>query len=164
MSIAFVCLGWILLFITPSAVVLSVWIGVRGCGWPILVSICQRYTASFAFKNNAPNSASAAKDYTAFMIVAFVMIPLLLGGSWSLFDRKKCPPALLLAFFSLQNPALLCMHKIILLAEYVIIASSCVAQQSSNCFIVSIVVCVSVACLVPIALSVGRIVGLTALA
>ena len=128
MSIAFVRLGWILLFMTPSTVVLLVWIGVRGCGWPILVSICLRYTASFAFKNNAPSSASAAKDITAFMIVAFVMIAPLLGGSWSLFDRKKCPPALLQAFFSLQYPALLCMHKIIFLAEYMMIASSCVAQ------------------------------------
>ncbi len=128
MSIALVCLGWILLLITPSAVVLLVWIGVRGCRWPILVSICQRYTASFAFKNSAPSSASAAEDITAFMIVAFVMIAPLLGGSWSLFDRKKCPPARLQVFFSLQYPALLCMHRIILLAEYVMIASSCVVQ------------------------------------
>ncbi len=41
MSIAFVRLGWISLLMTPSAVVLLVWIGVRGCGWPILVSICR---------------------------------------------------------------------------------------------------------------------------
>jgi hypothetical protein len=33
MSIAFVRFGWILLFITPSAVELSVWMGVRGCGF-----------------------------------------------------------------------------------------------------------------------------------
>ena len=39
-----------------------------------------RYTPSFAFKNNAPSSASAADDITAFMMVAFViMAPLLVG-------------------------------------------------------------------------------------
>jgi hypothetical protein len=80
MSIAFVRFGWILLFITPSAVVLLVWIGVRGCGWPISVSICCRYTPTFAFKNSAPSSASAADDMTAFMMVAFVMMAPLLGG------------------------------------------------------------------------------------
>jgi hypothetical protein len=80
MSIAFVHLGWILLFITPSAIVLLVWIGVRGCRWPILVSICRRYTASFPFKNNAPSSASAAEDITAFMIVAFCHDRSIIGG------------------------------------------------------------------------------------
>ncbi len=81
MSITFVRFGWrILLFITPSAIVLSVWIGVRGCGWPILVSICRRYLPSFAFKNSAPSSASATDDMTTFMMVTFVMMAPLLGG------------------------------------------------------------------------------------
>jgi hypothetical protein len=66
MSMAFVCLGWILWLITPSAVKLSVWIGVCGRGWPILASICRKYAASFAFKYRAPSSASAANDITAF--------------------------------------------------------------------------------------------------
>jgi hypothetical protein len=100
MSIAFVRLGCILLLITPSAVELSVCIGVRGCGWPISVSICRRYTASLAFKNNAPNSASAADDITAFIMVAMVKTAPLFGGLSTLLDRKKCPPARLLAFFS----------------------------------------------------------------
>ena len=70
-------------------------------GVPFSVSICRRYTPSFVFKNNAPSSASAADDMTAFIMVAFDMIAPLLGGCWSLFERKKWPPALLLAFFSL---------------------------------------------------------------
>ncbi len=60
------------------------------------------------------------------MIVAFVNMAPLFGENQSLFDRKKCLPAWLRAFFLLQYPALLWMHRIILLAEYVMIASSCV--------------------------------------
>jgi hypothetical protein len=75
-----------------------------------------------------PSSASAAKDITALMMVAFVKMAPLFGGNVSLLDKKKCPPAQLRAFFSLQYPALLWTAKIILLALYVIIASSYVAQ------------------------------------
>jgi hypothetical protein len=57
--------------ITPSAVKLLVWIGVSGCGWPILASICRTYAASFAVKYRAPSAASAAgDDITALIIVA----------------------------------------------------------------------------------------------
>ncbi len=84
--------------------------------------------SSFAFRNNAPSSASAADNITAFMVVAFVIIAPLFGGNRSLFDRKKFPPAWLLELFLLQYPMSLCMHRNILLATYVIIASSCVAQ------------------------------------
>ena len=44
----FVCFGKILLLIMPSAVLLSVWMGVRGCTWPISSRICLMYTASRA--------------------------------------------------------------------------------------------------------------------
>jgi hypothetical protein len=83
---------FILWLITPPAVKLLVWIGVHGCGWPILVSICLKYATSFAFKYRAPSSASAAYDITALMIVAMVRIAPLLGGNSSSLDRKKCPP------------------------------------------------------------------------
>ena len=49
---------------------------------------------------NAPNSASAAEDITALIIVAMVRIAPLLGGNLSSFDKKKCPPARLRDFFS----------------------------------------------------------------
>ncbi len=84
--------------------------------------------ASFAFENNAPSSTSAAKDMTAFMIVAFVKMAPLMGGNRLSFDRKKIPPAQLRAFFLLQYPALLWMHNIIFPAKYAMIASSCVVQ------------------------------------
>jgi hypothetical protein len=62
-------------------------------------------TASFAFKNNAPNSASAADDMTALIIVDIVNIALLFGVELLLFDRKKCPLARLPALFSFAYPA-----------------------------------------------------------
>ena len=39
MSMDFRRFVWTLLLTTPSAVLLSVWRGVRGCGWPILANI-----------------------------------------------------------------------------------------------------------------------------
>jgi hypothetical protein len=84
--------------------------------------------ASFACKTNAPSSASAAEDMTTFMIVAFVKMAPLLGGNCLSFDREKCPPAQLHAFFLLQYPASVWMHKIFLLVKYVMIVFSCVAQ------------------------------------
>ncbi len=92
MSIAFVHLGWILWLITPTAVKLFAWIGVRGCGWPILASICCKYTASFAFKYRAPNAASATNAITALIIVAAVRVATLLGGIHCHWIRKMSPP------------------------------------------------------------------------
>jgi hypothetical protein len=71
----------------------------------------------FALRYNAPNSASATDDITAFIMVATVRIAPLLGGNSSSFDRKKCPPARLRDFFSFQYPASLWTASIILLAE-----------------------------------------------
>ena len=93
-----------------------------------MVSICLMNTVSFAFKNNAPNSASAADDMTALIIVDIVNIAPLFGAELLLFDRKKCPPARLRAPFSFAYPASLWTWRIILLALYDIIASSCVAR------------------------------------
>lgn len=80
MSIDLVRLGWILLFTTPSAVELSVRMGVRVCGCPISVSIFLMYTASFALTNSAPSSAFAADDMTALIIWAMLRMAPLLGG------------------------------------------------------------------------------------
>ena len=68
---------------------LSVCIGVCGCACPILANIGQRYTAFFALRYNAPNSALAAEDITALIMVAFVGIAPLFGENWSLLDKKK---------------------------------------------------------------------------
>ena len=69
------------------------------------MSICLIITASFAFRNNAPNSASAADDMTALIIVDVVNIAPLFGAELLLFDRKKCPPARLRVPFSFAYPA-----------------------------------------------------------
>jgi hypothetical protein len=100
MSIDFNRFGCIRLFTTASAVVLSVWMGVRGS-----VSICLMITASFVLRNNAPNSASAADNMTALIIVDIVNIAPLFGAELLLFDRKKCPPARLRALFLFAYPA-----------------------------------------------------------
>ena len=63
----------------PSrAIVLSVCIGIFGCGCPISIRAILAGMASRAFMNNAPISASAADDMTAFIIWAtFSTAPLL---------------------------------------------------------------------------------------
>ena len=48
MSMDLVRFGWIVCFTTPSAVVLSICIGVGNCGWPIFYSRCRSGTASRA--------------------------------------------------------------------------------------------------------------------
>lgn len=90
-------LGWMLLFTIPQAVELSVWMGVGGWGCPISSRICLIYTVSLALVHSAPSSASAADDMTALMICAMFRMDPLGGGMSSLFNRKKCPPTLLLA-------------------------------------------------------------------
>ena len=61
----------------PTAVVLSTWMGVGGCGWPILAKVSLMTLPSFMFMNSAPNSASAANDAAIFRIVLRVqMAPL----------------------------------------------------------------------------------------
>ena len=68
MSMAFVRRGWMLLLTTPKAVLLSVWIGVLGCLWPISLSSWCIGIASRALMYSAPSSALAALDMTAFRI------------------------------------------------------------------------------------------------
>ena len=100
MSIDFVAFDMILLLINPSAVLLSVCIGVSGCGWPISSSVLRVGTAVFALMNRAPNSASAADDMTFLIICEMLRTAPLFGGFSSLFDKKWCSPALLRALFS----------------------------------------------------------------
>ena len=80
--------------------VLSVCIGVGGYGCPRNSSTCRAGIASQQLMNNAPTSASAADDMTALMICDIVLMAPLLGGTSTLLDKKKCPPALLRALLS----------------------------------------------------------------
>ena len=50
-----------MLFTTPSAVVLSVWIEVGGCGHPIYIKVCLMGTSFWAVVYKAANSAAAAE-------------------------------------------------------------------------------------------------------
>eukprot|EP00957_Ditylum_brightwellii_P180677 13763824-Ditylum_brightwellii.AAC.1 len=53
----------------PTAVELSLIMGVCGCGWPISSKETRMGFTWQAFKRSAPSSASAAADATSFKIV-----------------------------------------------------------------------------------------------
>ena len=127
MSIDLVRRGCMLLLTTTNAVLLSVCIGVFGCLCPISCNRFRIGTASQALMYIAPNSASAALDMTAVIIFDILSIAPLVGGSSASVVRKKCPPALLLAFGSLKYDVSLCTANTISLFSYVRMASGCVA-------------------------------------
>ena len=84
-------LRWMMvLFTTPAAVELSVWIGDGGCFQPISINVWQTGIISLAVMYSAPSSASAADEMTNLMIWEIVRIaPFHLGvGSFS--DKKIC--------------------------------------------------------------------------
>ena len=56
--------------------------------------------ASLHLTKMDPNSASAAEDITAFMIFEMARTDPLFGRTAESSDMKKCPPALLLVFYS----------------------------------------------------------------
>ena len=64
------------LFAMPAAVLLSQCMGVGGCGWLSSSIVSLMIFASFAFKNIAPNLASAAGAATYLRIVQRVSIVL----------------------------------------------------------------------------------------
>ena len=100
MSMAFNALGMIWLVSRSFAVLLSVWIGVRGWGWPSSSRVWRIDTAVFAFRNRAPSSASAADDMTARMICEMFRTAPLFAGISSFDDMNICPPARLRALGS----------------------------------------------------------------
>ena len=65
--------------ISACAVELSVWIGVRVCGWPKSSSIVRMDMAVFVLMNNAPSSASAADDMTDLIICDMLRTALFLS-------------------------------------------------------------------------------------
>jgi hypothetical protein len=74
------------------------WTGILGWGWPRSFRVIEKIIPSWQFKNNAPNSASAA-DTTTNRSIEHSMwnAPFNLMGFPSLGNhpRKKCPHALL---------------------------------------------------------------------
>ena len=74
MSIALLCLCLIVLFMIPSAVLLSVRIGIGGCGWSSssnVVLIGDNYSV---FMYSHPTSASATDPITVLIIFASTYI------------------------------------------------------------------------------------------
>ena len=86
-------------FVTnPNTVVLSVWIGVGGCLWPISSTVIHTGIACRELIYIAPIYASASEVITFFMICAMVKTALLFAGFAAFFYIKTFTPALLLAF------------------------------------------------------------------
>ena len=119
------------LFTIPTHVLLSMWMGVGGCGWPNSWRVSLIIFASWALKNKAPNSASAAEAATNFKMVQSTWIaPLILMGwlSWGMSARKKYPPALERALLALWKEASKWTFSTILEALYLMMASGLVAM------------------------------------
>ena len=87
-----------LLVTNPSAVVLSVCIGVGGYLWPIFSNAWRAGIASLQLMKMDTNSASAAEDMTAFMICEMVRTDPFFSRTAESSYMKKFPPAQLLAF------------------------------------------------------------------
>ena len=62
MSMELILLGTMVLFTTHTDVELSVWIGVGGCGQPILIRVWRMGTISLESIKRPPSLALAAKD------------------------------------------------------------------------------------------------------
>jgi hypothetical protein len=89
MSMAFVCCGRMLLLRTPNAVLLSVSMGVLGCLWPNSLRSWCIDTALQALMYNAPSSALAAPDMTAFRILETLCTAPLLHGFFGVFGAEE---------------------------------------------------------------------------
>ncbi len=88
MSIALVLFALTVSLAMPSAVELSTWPGVAGCGCPISSSVRRNGTASFIWQYKLDVSASTAEDMTLVIIpVVFNIGPLVGSGFGSLFPR-----------------------------------------------------------------------------
>ena len=98
MSMAFVCLGCTLQFVTSSAIKLLVCSGVGSCLCPISLSMILMYTALRAIMYRPVSLASVADDITYLIMCAMLKTAPWFCGMALLLERKKCDPALLCAF------------------------------------------------------------------
>ena len=102
MSMAFVLFGCIFQLVTASAIELSVCSGVVSYLCPISSRIVLMYTALRAIMYNAASSTSVADVIKCFIMCAMLSTAPLFGGIVESLDKKKWPPAQLLAFDSLR--------------------------------------------------------------
>ena len=106
-----------------TAVELSVWIGVRGCGHTISIIVLRSGIIFLAVMYSAAISASASAYITVLMICAIVKICPLIFCLGSFYERNICAPARLLDFDSLRNPVSTCAANIISLFRKIIPSS-----------------------------------------
>ncbi len=114
---AFSALGNILLVSSVCTIALSVCIGVRDCGWPSLISVCQIDTTVCAWMNRAPKSASTVDDMTARIICDILRMAPLLIGILSLPATNMWPLARLQDFGSERYGALLWIARTMRLCD-----------------------------------------------
>jgi hypothetical protein len=107
----------LVLLTTPSAVELSVWIGLLGCGHPMSMRVWQWGIISHAAIKRAASLDSAADEVTDLMSWAMESTAPLKRGYGSFLERKMCAPARLQNWVSLRKPALACVHRIMSLAR-----------------------------------------------
>ena len=108
MSVHLVDFGWRFFVTNLNYVVLSVWIGVGGCLWPISSTFFCAGTACRELIYITTISASAAEVITFFMICAMFKTAPLFSGFSALFDMKKFQPSLPLAFGLVRQDASMC--------------------------------------------------------
>ncbi len=64
----------------PTSHILSVFIGVAGCGWPMSWRVVRSMARTFPLRKVKPSSASAAEDMTVRIMLLGVWIAPLCGG------------------------------------------------------------------------------------
>jgi hypothetical protein len=79
--------GTMVLFVTPAAVELSVWIGLHGCHHPMSTRVCWWETILRAAIKSAASSASAAEAMINLIMVAIVRSVPFKHGVGSLSER-----------------------------------------------------------------------------
>ena len=99
----------------PFAVELFVWMGDRGCGHFISLSVCRSGTITLAVMKSPANYALEAEDMITLIIWARDRIGPLSRGIGSFSKQKVCDPARLRARVLLRYAASECAAKIILL-------------------------------------------------
>ena len=97
MSVDFVPFGCIFPLHTASAILFSVCNVVGGCLFPISSKIILMYTASRDMMKIATSSSPVADVMTCLIMCAMLIIAPLFWGIVASLDKKKCPPALVLA-------------------------------------------------------------------
>ncbi len=121
----------LVVFAILTAVALSQWTGIFGCGWPRSLRLSLKIILSWQFSNNAPISALAANATTNRKIKHSVWKALLSLMGFPLIHKdtmKKWPHALLRAFALLKYNASKWMFITMFDAQTCTIASWCVVK------------------------------------